>query len=650
LCAAQTKSTAVGTQAKNPPNIVLITVDTLRADRVGCYGYKQAATPHIDRLAAEGVRFAQAYTPVPITLPAHAVMFTGKYPMAIGMHDFSGNRLSAEHATLASVLRAQGYATAGITSSAVLDRRFGLDQGFEFYYDNFDFSRLDETNLDAMERPGEHAVGRALEWLGRAPGVRRPFFLWVHLYDPHHPYTPPAPYRAQYAVRPYDGEIAYTDAQVGRLLEFLRAKKLYENTLVVLVGDHGEALGERGEKTHGFFIYQNTLHVPLIFKLPGAAGAAAPGKVPRVVATPATLVDLMPTMLQAAGLAPPKVQGKSLLALLRGRAGDANETIYAETYLPRLHFNWSELRSVRVGRYRLIDAPRPELYDLEKDPGERQNIFEEQRAVAAGLRKQLARVIAAYSPPAGKDPAEQAGLDPVLAERLKSLGYVAVSAGADPTISNRELPDPKDRIETYELISEGIADSQQGRYAASIAKLQTTLKTEKDSIPVHYLLALNYYRMQDYASAVQEFESVLRLNPSYTLAIYYLGLAHAKSGNLTRAIALLEDALRRDPTNFSAAFNLGAAYLQQGRVDEALERFAQSVKIYPEYAQGHVALGEVLLHKGRLDEAIAALRKGVKLAPTNPRAYRALARALEAKGEKEEAAEMLRKAEALRPK
>ncbi|MGH8459164.1 MAG: sulfatase, partial [Nevskiales bacterium] len=341
-------------------NVILITVDTLRADRVGAYGYSKARTPNLDGLAASGVRFERAFSPVPITLPSHACMLTGTYPMRNGMHDFSGNRLDPAMPTLATVLKAQGYATGAVVGAAVLDRRFGLNNGFDFYYDNFDFNRMLETNLDAMERPGNLVMDQALAWL-RKNSSRR-FFLWVHLYDPHHPYNPPAPYNTQLA-DPYDGEIAFADAQVGRLLRYLKLGGLLSNTLIVLAGDHGEGLGEHGEKTHGFFIYNSTLQVPLLMKLPSSAVA---GK--KLVADAVSLVDVMPTVLEALRLpAPPQVQGRSLLPLLKSKGEADASPLYAESYLPRLHFNWSELRGIQSGNYRLIDGPKPELYDLSRD-------------------------------------------------------------------------------------------------------------------------------------------------------------------------------------------------------------------------------------------------------------------------------------------
>ena len=567
-------------------------------------------------------------------------MFTGSYPMRTGMHDFSGNRLSAGQPTLASLLRNQGYATAGIVGSAVLDSRFGLNQGFEFYYDHFDFSRLDETNLDAMERRGDEVVNQSLAWLRQ--NHRKRFFLWVHLFDPHHPYRPPPPYSTRYKAQPYDGEIAFDDEQVGRLVEFLKKNNLYDQTLIVVVSDHGEGLGEHGEKTHGFFIYNSTLHVPLIFKLP--LEKSIPNK---EIGNLVSLIDLLPTVLQVAGVnIPGEVQGKSLLPLMQGRRGQSLESLYAESYLPRIHFNWSELRSLQEGHYHFIDAPKPELYDLSQDPRELKNLYAQRRKIADDLQGRLARLIKLYLSASGDKTAEQTGMDPVLMERLKSLGYAAVSGGGSPTISDRKLPDPKDRIQMYELVSEAIADSQHGRYEASIAKLQAALKTENDSLPVRYLLALNYYRQQNFTNAIQELQRVVQMSPSYSLAVYYLGLAYGKVGDWNQAIVFLKRVLELDPSNFSAAFNLGAAYLKVGRIQESLAAFQQSVNIFPEYAPGYEALGEVYLYQGKVDEAIGALRKAVDLNPKSVKARRTLAKALEAKGLHQEAQEELRKAQA----
>jgi arylsulfatase A-like enzyme/Flp pilus assembly protein TadD len=640
-----------GSVAESKPNlnVVIITIDTLRADHLGCYGYKQIRTPNIDALASESVRFERAYTPVPVTLPAHTVIFTGTYPVFSGMHDFSGNKLNPKQPTLASVLKRQGYTTGAVIGSAVLDSRFGLNQGFDFYYDHFDFNRLQESKLEDMERPGNVVAEVALDWLGK--NRQNKFFLWMHLYDPHYPYRPPPPYSEQYKDRLYDGEIAFADAQVGRLITFLKAKGLYRDTLIVLAGDHGESLGEHGERTHGFFIYNATLHVPVIMHLPaGPSGKVVPDNV--------SLADLMPTVLQALKVeVPVLVQGRNLLPLVRAKLvaakPDAVESevatketqsgdLYAETFLPRLHFNWSELRAVETEKYHFIDAPKPELYDLSKDPGETENLYLQKKAVAEELRARLAGLMRQYS--GGEELAEKTGLDPALMERLKSLGYAGFSGGGSPTITDRSLPDPKDRIQVYELISDAIAESQHGEYQSSREKLTAALKSEPDSVPAHYLLGLNYFRLHEFPRAVEEFRRVLQLSPDYALAAFQLGLSYAHAGDFDHAIQTLKRALDLDSTNYSAAYNLGTAYLKKQMIPEAAAAFRQSITIAPEYAHGHRALGELLLYQGQLDESLAELRRAVDIDPHDAECHEALARTLSAKGLNAEADEEMHKA------
>jgi arylsulfatase A-like enzyme/Flp pilus assembly protein TadD len=639
LIACSLAASAASTAPNLPPNVVFITIDTLRADHLGCYGYKQIRTPNIDSLAADGVRFEHAYTPVPVTLPAHTVIFTGTYPMLSGMHDFAANKLNPTQPTLASVLKEQGYTTGAVIGSAVLDSRFGLNHGFDFYYDHFDFNRLQESNLDEMERPGNAVADVALDWLGK--NYRKKFFLWMHLYDPHYPYRPPPPYSEEYKDRLYDGEIAFDDAQVGRLIRFLKDRGLYRNTLIVLSGDHGESLGEHGEKTHGFFIYNATLHVPVILHLPGHGSTKS---VPNLI----SLADLMPTVLQILKVAvPSQVQGHNLLPLMMPRKDDEAQSLYAETFLPRLHFNWSELRSVETENYHFIDAPKPELYDLAKDPGETQNLFPQKKAVAEEMRARLAALIRQYS--AGQELAEKTGLDPALMERLKSLGYAGFSGGGSPTITGRALPDPKDRIQVYELFSDAMADSQHGHYPESTEKLNAALKTEPDSVPAYYLLGLNYYRMREFPKAVEELQRVLQLSPDYALAVFNLGLAYGQTGDFDHAIQALKRALELDGTNFSAAYNLGAAYLKKQMVAESLEAFRQSVAIYRDFAPGHRALGEVLLYEGQVDDALTELHRAAELTPQDSGTHVALAKALAAKGQDNEAEEEMRKARQTQP-
>ncbi len=624
-------------RAAAEPNIVFVTIDTLRADHLGCYGYKQIRTPNLDALASDSARFERAYSAVPVTLPSHTVIFTGTYPTLNGMHDFSGNKLGPNQTTLAAVLKEHGYTTGAVLGSAVLDSRFGLNRGFDFYYDHFDFSRLQESNLEEMERPGNVVADIAIDWLSK--NSQKKFFLWMHLYDPHYPYHPPEPFATEYKDRPYDGEIAFADSQLGRLIAFLKEKGLYRNTLIVVSGDHGESLGEHGEKTHGFFIYNATIHVPLIIHLPGSGAST--------IANVVSLADIMPTVLQKAKLdVPAQVQGQSLLPLIESKPQDAR-SVYSETFLPRLHFNWSELRAIENQKYHFIDAPQPELYDLSKDPNETQNLFDQKRAVSEEMRALLAQTIKQNS--GSGELAEKSGLDPALAERLRSLGYVAFSGGGNPTISNRLLPDPKDRVQTYELISDAMSQSQHGEYATSTENLLAALKTDPDSVPIHYLLGLNYYRLHDFPNSVTHLEKVVQLSPNYALAVFQLGLSYGRNGDFERAIVSLKRSLELDPTNFAASYNLGAAYLQLKMSAEAVAAFHQCITIAPDYAAGHRALGEMLLYQGEVDQAISELRRASELTPQDPAVHLSLARGLTAKGLEKEAAEEQQKAESLAP-
>jgi arylsulfatase A-like enzyme/cytochrome c-type biogenesis protein CcmH/NrfG len=619
------------------PNLLLITIDTLRPDHLHCYGH-EIQTPSIDSLAADGIRFDQAYTPIPITLPSHSVILSGTYPMMSGMHDFSGNNLSADQATLATVLRGRGYDTGAVVAAAVLDRRFGLNHGFDFYYDHFNFSRLSESNLDFMERPANDVIDQALKWLAKPR--KGPFFLWVHLYDPHHPYHPPPPFNQTYKSNLYDGEIAFADSQLARLLGYLKQHGAYDRTVITLSGDHGEGLGEHGEKTHGFFIYNSTTHVPLIIK-PSINSKFTN----RVVKKDVSLVDLMPTLLGILSTpVPSKVQGKNLAGMvLRGTEIEPSP-LYFETYLPRIHFNWSELRGLSTGNYHFIDAPKPELFDRSKDPGETRNLFADKGAVASEMRSQLTTTIQRFT--TEHEMAARSTLDPQLAERLRSLGYTAFTSGEeDSPVSDRKLPDPKDRVQVYETVTEAIDDSQHGRYSESIEKLKSTLTTEQNSVPIHYLLGLNYYRTKEFASAVAEFKKALELSPNYMLAVFNLGLASAALGDDNEAIKYLKRTLELDPTNFGAAYDLGATYLHRNMPEESIAAFRQSVMINPDFAPGYRALGEMLVYQGKLDEGLKELRTAVQLAPNDPRIHQALARALEAKGLHMQASEEMRKAQ-----
>jgi arylsulfatase A-like enzyme/Tfp pilus assembly protein PilF len=615
--------------AEHPPsNLVLITIDTLRADHVGCYGASSIQTPNVDGLARESARFAHAYTTVPVTLPAHAALLTGSFPLATGMHDFSGNRLPSDVATLAQELQKKGYSTAAILGSAVLDSRFGLNRGFDTYFDHFNFPREEEVHLDAIERRGDQVVDEALKWLSRNP--KRPFFLWVHLYDPHAPYNPPEPFASRYRNQPYDGEIAFADAQVGRLFTFLRQQGVFETSLVVLASDHGEGLGEHGEQTHGFFIYDSTLHVPLIIKVPGAA--------PRVVEDEVSLVDVMPTVLQALKIAvPASVQGQSLLGLIQGHRAATPSILYAESYLPLLHFGWNPLRSVRWHGWKLIETRRPELYDTTADSKELGNLYSSQRARAQELRDRLNVLTRRFAPSSGELAPSKEALDPALTEALRSLGYTAFSAGNTANKQGQPLTDAKDHIQVYELVSAALTDSQQGHHQEALRNLRTAEKMEKNSVAITSLMAREYYHSNDMTHAAEYFQSTLRLNPKDAVASYYLGLSQLELGDLAPAETSFQRALELDPMLIAAAYNLGVACSRQHRAEDAIRAFQRAVAILPDYAEAHEALGELYLYLNRPDAAARELERAVAIAPKMTKAHYQLGRAYAAQGLNEKA-------------
>jgi arylsulfatase A-like enzyme len=429
-----------------PIGVVLITLDTTRADRLSPYGLMDVSMPHLERLAREGIVFDQASSVAPLTLPAHCSIFTGLFPPRHGVRENADLALASGHTTLAEILQRQGFKTAAFVGSVVLDPERGLKQGFDEY------GGVSQTTLkgratsmaaETRQRRADEVIDAATRWLGRlrqgygGQGSSH-FLLWTHLNDPHRPYDPPEPFRSRY-LDPYIGEIAFADSQIGRLLDALEQRQLLDQTVLIVAGDHGESLGEHGERDHGIFVYESVLRVPLIIRAPGLA--------PRRVGEVARLVDVMPTILDMLGLPAPAMDGVSLFDVMRGRRQNMDLEVFAESTYP-LRFGWSPLRALRGGRYKLIDAPRPELYDLERDPYEQRNLYEE-----AG-RHQLADAMMrrVRSLPGGGDSdvdevLATAIVPPGLREGLAALGYVTPAPMA-VSRDRKTLPDPKDRIGT----------------------------------------------------------------------------------------------------------------------------------------------------------------------------------------------------------
>ncbi len=461
-------------------NVLLISIDTLRADRLGCYGYEKATTPVLDRLASESARFENAFSPVPLTLPAHASLLTGTYPIYHGVRDNSGFVLPEGRTTLAEVLRGEGYRTGAFVGAFVLDSKFGLGQGFERYFDDFDLSELETVSPGYVQRRADEVVAETLRWLGGDDD--RPFFAWVHLYDPHDPYTPPQPYAAAHPGRPYDGEVAFTDHQIGVLLEGLRKMGRYEDTLIVVVADHGESLGEHGEQKHGLFVYNATQQVPLLVRLPGASGSA------QVVSEPVSLVDVLPTILQLLEIGrarTPEAQGRPLGSLLLGKSPPPAADLYAESLYANRQFGWSPLRALYSGGYKYIQAPEPELYDLRQDFAEGRNLAPSNQALARRLEQKLGAFERRFA--GNTEAASGARPDAETLQKLQSLGYLATAGGEAPAREG-PLPDPKAQIGLYNRIVDLFEASARNDHRTAIAGYRDVLEAQPELKIVWYKL------------------------------------------------------------------------------------------------------------------------------------------------------------------
>jgi arylsulfatase A-like enzyme len=426
-------------------NVLVISLDTTRADRLGVYGCSQVATPTLDRLAREGVLFRHAMSVAPLTLPAHTSLFTGLNPSRHGVRDNASFVLEAGQTTLAERLRAGGFRTGAFVASYVLNSDRGLNQGFETYSDDMHDRAVRMPQSDEeLQLRGDLVVNRALSWLNREPSSK--FFAWVHLYDAHAPYNPPEPYRTRYAGHPYLGEIAFLDNQVKRIVNFLEERSLLDRTLIVVIGDHGEGLGEHGEPMHGLFLYESVLHVPLIIRVPHDRMRRR--QVDALVRT----IDVMPTVLDLLGESESKnLDGTSLVPLLTGAARDLDLAAYAETMYPRYRFGWSDLHAIRSGHMKLIAAPRSELYDLDGDPDERVNLYQQEPEIVRQLSAKL-RGLDKASDVSAQSQTPPADVDPERAERLKSLGYVDASP-PPPSGDARALADPKDKLDLYKRLT-----------------------------------------------------------------------------------------------------------------------------------------------------------------------------------------------------
>ena len=653
-------------------NLLLISIDTLRADHVGSYGFARPTTPSIDALAREGALFKNVYSPVPVTLPAHCSMLTGTLPPTHGVRDNLHKRLPDSSLTLAEILKARGFATAAVVSSFVLDRRFNMNQGFDSYDDRF---QAVHKIGDVAERKGDETTRVAVQWLD---GQRRePFFLFVHYYDPHDDYEPPEPFASQWADDKYSGEVAFADSGVGRLLDKLKQLGSYDSTLVIVTGDHGEMLGEHGELNHGYFIYESALRVPLVIRVPGGKAAG------RSIDRPVSLVDIVPTVTSLLRVdAPPQVQGLDLSPWLTGAGGPAaRRALYAETVTPTRYYGTTSLLGVIADGWKYIETARPELYDLRHDPLEANDLASKETTRAEALGRELKTILAGASQ-SGR-PGESAGLDEEARRRLESLGYLSRGGGVTEIVFDRSKEDPKDLIGFFRqdqrlsrLVEEkkyeearvlcdemlqkrpGFADCHlqmskvalaKGDPKAAFVAAERAVKLEPANEPAQLHLAGLLRARGDTQGAIRHYRQALEAHPDSLEARSLLGRALTETGRFDEAVSTLGPALEAWPDSAEATVQMGFALARQGRLEEAIERYRRALAVDPASAEAHAYLGSALASQGKLDEAIVHFEQALRTRPNHAELHDWLGAALREKGRIEEALGHFREAVRLQP-
>jgi arylsulfatase A-like enzyme/tetratricopeptide (TPR) repeat protein len=581
--------------------IVLVSIDTLRADHLPLYGYGNGSTPALDRLGHDAIVFDNAYSQAPLTLPSHASLLTGRLPLHHGVRDNIGYAVAADERTLAARLKAAGYATGGAVSAFVLRRQTGIARGFDLFDDALTMAGTGES-LSETQRDGAQTVEALARWVDEHAAER--LFAFLHLYEPHAPYEPHAAYApppSHALASPYDGEIAYADELVGRFFDRLSARGLLDRAIIVVVSDHGEGLGEHGEAEHGLFLYREALHVPLIVRLPGGAGGG------RRISGSVALTDVAPTLLDLVGAATDGMDGASLAAALAGGRLD-DRTVYSETLYPRLHFGWSDLASAVDGRYHYVRAPRAELYDTIVDPRERNNLAGDKASTIAALGSWLERTTAGsvVTPPAAADADVR--------ERLRALGYTTSSA--PPSQGGAARADPKDKVAAYESLRRAQRLAADGHDAAVLTALAPLLATDADMLDGWELKAKSLVKLGRTRDAIDAFGRVLAIDPLKPETHLALARIFALDRDPARARQHAELAARRDPA--SGYEVLAELTLDENKVAEAAAFAKRSLDADPSRYLSEFVLGVAAQRSGRCDEAIAAFRRAIERKRAEP--------------------------------
>ncbi len=647
------------------PSLLLVTIDTLRADRVGAWGYAAAETPHLDRLAARGARFARAQAPVPLTGPSHATLLTGTYPPVHGVRDNVTFSLGERHPTLAALLKARGYHTAAFVAAYPVAADFGFARGFDEFHEDLHQSPVPG---EGAERPGNEVADQFIAWLERRESG--PFFAWVHLYDPHAPYSPPPPYRERFAGRPYDGEIAFADAQVGRMADALARTGRERDTLVVALSDHGESLGEHGERTHAILIHEATQHVPLIL--------AGPGIAPRVVEDRVGTVDVLPTVLGLLGITPPAgLQGRDLRPALEGRALPS-EPLYTESLFGRLNCRWAPLRGITQDDWKLVRGATSELFDLASDPSESRDRSRDEPDRVARLESVLSAALRTMAP--GGDSARPVAISPEQEERLRSLGYAA-GGGGGGALDQPDLPDPRASVGIYERI-QGLVQARGPAAATALAQLVQVAQTDPGNPYAHFSLGTVAYRRGELALAADAYARTMELDPDRPGMRFQYGKLLREMGRLPESEQQLRIAAEQSPGDVRTRASLVDTLILEGRLPDAEAMLKDAVEREPHHldvrrsqgrlrvAQGHPEEGLVLL-EGAADGAdpepwieiarirlarkdaagaLAAAEQALARSPAHPWAQAMRGHALVLAGRRDEGLAMLRRAQAAGPR
>jgi len=624
------------------PNVVLITLDTTRADRMGFLGSDRGLTPNLDALARGATIFSRAYAQVPLTTPSHATILTGTYPQFSHVN-YMGDPLGKGLPFLPDIFHRNGYKTAAFVGALVLDPTKlapGFDRGFDHYDAGFHRRRSGEDNYHSLERRGGEVVSRAVTWLSKHP--TGPFFLWVHLYDPHDPYTPPEPYESRYKTEPYDGEIAYTDAMVGKLLKELRERNLFDGCLIAVMADHGEAFGEHGEQHHGIFLYDETIHVPLLFKLPRQdAGTKVVSRV--------GLVDVAPSILRAAHLPVPSVmQGQVVLPFITpargsGQQSDSNlqRGVYSESGYGHLSFGWSRLKAWCSGNYLYVDAPERELYDQSTDPLATRNLAPDSKAVVETATAQMAE----FRRKTVAESTERTQLTAEQTEHLHALGYMGSDSAASGDSQGDAGADPKQKIAIANLLYDAMVDTENERYLEAVPILEEVVKQEPHALTAYLLLGRAYVSLKEFQKAIPPLQHVVATTPDNSLARYELGCALVKTGQWNEAAPQFEAAVSQMNSSAMMHFYLALVYQQTSRNEEALAEFKDALRRDPKNFPANLLLGRMYIKQQKAADALPLLQKAATLRPDAIDPHRLLADAYTQLGLQENASQELSEAE-----